>query len=107
MGVSENLHTVEQCLRANGVDPKAVTILAVTKGQPAEKIQEAWDLGIRNFGVNYVQEGEAWLEKWPAASWHIIGQIQSRKVRKLTEYQHVQTVERLEVAKELDQSYGE
>ena len=39
-------------------DPAEITLLAVTKVFPAEAIREAYELGLREFGENYVQEFE-------------------------------------------------
>ena len=73
------------CKRA-GRDPSEVEIVAVTKTHGAEVVQEAWDAGLRIVGENKVQEA-AW--KKPASvtgpMWHLIGHLQSNKVRKALE----------------------
>ncbi len=46
-------------------DPAAITLLAVTKVFPASAIREAYDLGLREFGENYVQEFETKPPWWP------------------------------------------
>ena len=63
----------------------AVTLIAVTKTIPPERIQAAYEAGIRDFGENYVQEA---MEKrrdsllgWADARWHFIGHLQSNKAR--------------------------
>lgn len=62
--------------------PKDVQLIAVSKGQPIEKIKEAMDYGLTVFGENYVQE---FLEKWEAlgsrSSWVFIGHLQANKVK--------------------------
>ena len=87
---SEVLGEVEQriaaaCVRV-GRDPSAVEIVAVTKTHGAEVVKEAWDAGLRIVGENKVQEA-AW--KKPASvtgpMWHLIGHLQSNKVRKALE----------------------
>ena len=69
------------CARA-GRDPSGVEIVAVTKTHGAEAVEEAWRAGIGIVGENKVQEA-AW--KKPASpagpSWHLIGHLQSNKVR--------------------------
>jgi len=69
------------CARA-GRDPGEVEIVAVTKTHGAEVVKEAWDAGLAIVGENKVQEA-AW--KKPASvsgpSWHLIGHLQSNKVR--------------------------
>ena len=73
------------CARA-GRDPDEVEIVAVTKTHGAEVVKEAWDAGLRIVGENKVQEA-AW--KKPASvsgpTWHLIGHLQSNKVRKALE----------------------
>ena len=73
------------CQRA-GRDPGEVEIIAVTKTHGAEVVKEAWDAGLRIVGENKVQEA-AW--KKPASvtgpMWHLIGHLQSNKVRKALE----------------------
>jgi pyridoxal phosphate enzyme (YggS family) len=72
------------CARA-GRDPASVKLLAVTKVFGPEAIREAWALGLRDFGENYVQEME---RKAPAiadltdARFHLIGHLQSNKTKK-------------------------
>lgn len=68
--------------------PKAVTLVAVSKGQPIEKIIELYQLGHRDFGENYVQEFLDKKEKTDAEGltdirWHFIGHLQSNKVKAL------------------------
>ena len=73
------------CKRA-GRDPSEVEIIAVTKTHGAEVVKEAWDSGLVIVGENKVQEA-AW--KKPASvtgpMWHLIGHLQSNKVRKALE----------------------
>ena len=65
-----------------GRNPEDVEIIAVTKTHGAEVVKEAWDAGLAIVGENKVQEA-AW--KRPASvsgpSWHLIGHLQSNKVR--------------------------
>ena len=62
--------------------PKGAKLVAVTKTYPPETILEAYQLGCRDFGENRVQE---LLEKQPAlppdVRWHLIGHLQTNKVR--------------------------
>ncbi len=66
-----------------GRDPSRITLIAVSKTMPAERIREAFRLGIRDFGENKVQElalkaGE--LADLPIR-WHLVGHLQTNKVR--------------------------
>ena len=69
------------CARA-GRSKDDVEIIAVTKTHGADAVRDAWDAGLRIVGENKVQEA-AW--KKPASvtgpSWHLIGHLQSNKVR--------------------------
>jgi pyridoxal phosphate enzyme (YggS family) len=82
-----------------------VTLLAVTKIFPAQAILDAYDLGLREFGENYVQEFEAKapeVRSLPGARFHLIGHLQSNKSRKGTElFDVIQTVDSAKLARRL------
>lgn len=84
--------------------PPRATLLAVTKGQPIEKIREALREGVHHLGVNYVQEGEKLRAEISGVKWHFIGQIQSRKVKFIARYDRVESVDRLSIAEALNQA---
>ena len=91
-------------------DPREVTLLAVTKVFPASVIQEAYDLGLREFGENYVQEFEGKapvVAGLPGARFHLIGHLQSNKAGKALElFQVIQTVDSPKLARRLDSEIG-
>ena len=76
----------EACERA-GRDPNAVTLIAVSKTQPASAVVAAIEAGVRDFGENRVDEAAgkilevAALTGDSAITWHMIGHIQSRKAK--------------------------
>lgn len=84
--LSENLSAVqknieEACLRV-GRDPREVTLIAVSKTKPVSMLQEVYDMGIRDFGENKVQEMTKKMEELPAdIKWHMIGHLQRNKVK--------------------------
>ena len=84
--LQDNLIQVEQnieeaCRRA-GRDRSEVTLIAVSKTKPAETLQEAYDLGVRVFGENKVQEMADKYEVLPKDTrWHLIGHLQRNKVK--------------------------
>jgi pyridoxal phosphate enzyme (YggS family) len=87
-------------------DPASVQLLAVTKKFPAGIVREAYSIGMREFGENYVQEFEL---KQPAladlagARFHLIGHLQSNKARKAAElFQTIETVDSVKLAERLD-----
>ena len=84
--LKENLTQVEEkidaaCRRA-GRDRSEVTLIAVSKTKPVSTLKEAYDLGVRVFGENKVQE---LVEKYEALPedihWHLIGHLQRNKVK--------------------------
>jgi PLP dependent protein len=89
-------------------DPAEINLLAVTKVFPAEVIREAWDLGLREFGENYVQEFERKAPEVSAlegARFHLIGHLQSNKARRAAElFQVVQTVDSAKLARRLNEA---
>src|ERR1035441_9761591 len=89
-------------------DPAGILLLAVTKIFPAETIREAYDLGLRDFGENYVQEFEGkapQLADLTDARYHLIGHLQSNKTKKAAElFQVIQTADSPKLARRLDES---
>jgi len=87
-------------------DPGEITLLAVTKIFPASTIREAYALGLREFGENYVQELESKspeLGHLPEARFHLIGHLQSNKTKKAAElFRVIQTVDTPKLARRLD-----
>lgn len=109
--LAENLAAVESriaeaCARA-GRRRDEVTLLAVTKVFPASAILAAYDLGLRQFGENYVQEFETkapLVRQLPGARFHLIGHLQSNKSRRAGElFDVVQTVDSPRLARRLDE----
>lgn len=95
------------CERA-GRDPQEVTLMAVTKTVPPEAIKAAGAAGIVVFGENRVQEAAAKLspaflqEVGDTAQWHLIGHLQTNKVKKALElFQVIQSVDSLRLAETL------
>lgn len=84
--LKENLETVERniqnaCEKA-GRDRDSVTLIAVSKTKPIETLKEAYDLGVRVFGENKVQELCDKYEALPKdIHWHMIGHLQRNKVK--------------------------
>ena len=79
MQVEENIQ--KACKRA-GRSRDEVTLIAVSKTKPVEVLQEAYDLGVRVFGENKVQELTQKYEALPKdIQWHMIGHLQTNKVK--------------------------
>lgn len=82
-----------------------VTLLAVTKVFPAQAILDAYTLGLREFGENYVQEFEtkvSQVRSLAGARFHLIGHLQSNKSHKAAElFAVIQTVDSGKLARRL------
>ena len=95
---------IDAAARRAGRDPAGITLVAVTKTQPATAIQAAYDLGLRHFGENRVGEAEAKVGDLPQAiTWHMIGHIQSRKAKRVVPvFDLVHSVDSVKLARRLD-----
>jgi hypothetical protein len=82
-----------------------ITLVAVSKTFPPEAIRSAFELGLRHFGENRVQE---WESKRPSvqdldATWHLIGHLQSNKARRAANlFDRVDSVDSVALAQKLD-----
>ena len=73
-------------MRKSRKKPDEVTLIAVSKTKPLETLKEAYDLGIRVFGENKVQELTQKYEALPKdIHWHMIGHLQTNKVKYIIE----------------------
>ena len=92
--------------------PPGVTLLAVSKGQPAEAVAQAYAAGQRRFGESRLQEAvpkiRALGQRCPQLEWHFIGQLQSNKVRPVARaFAWIHSLDRLSLAQRLDRIAGE
>ena len=108
MTIGENIQTIGERIRAAeqrfGREPGSVQLLAVSKKHPAVAIREAFAVGQRCFGENYVQEmTEKAVELTDTGiEWHFIGPIQSNKTKAIAAIARwVHSVDSLKVAQRL------
>ena len=82
-GLADVRARIARAASAAGRDPAEVTLVAVTKTVPAERVRLAYDTGLRQFGENRVQEGVAKVAALALtdATWHLIGHLQTNKAR--------------------------
>src|SRR5512138_1736912 len=84
-----------------------ITFIAITKMFPAATVREAYDLGIRYFGENYVQEFESKaveLGGLVGAEFHFVGHLQSNKARRAAElFQVIQTIDSGKIARKINE----
>ena len=113
MDLKDNIARVRErmaavCARC-GRRPEEVRLIAVSKTVPAERIRQAYDAGLRDFGENRVQEAK---EKRPALAdldiaWHLIGHLQTNKVKPARElFQWVHSIDSFRLAEKLDRVPG-
>lgn len=99
-GIADNL----QAVRARLKGTPGVTLLAVSKGQSAERVGEAAAAGQKAFGENYVQEAVNKMQALPGLEWHLIGPLQSNKTRVVAErFDWVQTIASEKIARRLSE----
>jgi PLP dependent protein len=98
LAVKSNWEQIQRSLAG-----RPVTVVGVTKFQPIELIQAAVKSGLTHLGNNYAPDGNALMSEIKGVNWHFIGHIQSRKVKFLLDYQIVESVDRLEIAEQLNQ----
>ena len=86
-----------------GRDPADVTLVAVSKTVPAERLVSAVAAGLTTLGENRVQEAEAKADAVAGATWHLVGPLQSNKVRRALEvFETIQSVDSVELARRID-----
>jgi pyridoxal phosphate enzyme (YggS family) len=91
---------IDKACIAAGRQPHEVSLLAVGKRHPAEKIITLYNLGIQSFGENQLQEALQKQQELVSLilQWHFIGTIQSNKTRAIAEnFQWVQSVDRQKI----------
>ncbi len=112
INISDNINTIKQRIVSAAVkcgrDPDSIKLLAVTKTIPTAYIIKAIDAGITMFGENYVQEAKDKIAAVGCrARWHMIGHLQTNKAKYVVKlFDYVQSVDRLELAQELDKRAG-
>ncbi len=92
-----------------GRDPADVTVVAVTKTVPVELIEEAIGLGVKHVGENRVQEASTKFEAiGRKATWHLVGHLQSNKVKRALEiFDVIQSVDTVKLAEAISQRAAE
>ena len=81
MNIAANLAAVRERIAQAGGDPAAITIVAVTKGFGVEVCRAAVEAGLTILGENRVQEARQKMREVGGATWHLIGHLQTNKVR--------------------------
>jgi PLP dependent protein len=110
MSVAATIASIQQRIavaaRRAGRNSGDITLMAVSKTQPPERIREAYDAGVKVFGENRIQEffikAEA-LRDLRTAEWHMIGHLQTNKAANAAKlFRAVDSVDSLKLAEKLD-----
>jgi hypothetical protein len=90
--------------RRAGRNPEETTLVVVTKTRSLAEIRAVYDLGLRHFGENRVEEAETKAPGLPAdITWHMIGHIQSRKASRVVPlFDIIHSVDSVKLARSLD-----
>lgn len=98
MPIAENLHHIKSAL------PTHVTLIAVTKTHPVDKLMEVYNAGHKIFGENKVQEMCEKAELLPKdIEWHLIGHLQSNKVKYIAPFvAMIHSVDSLKLLQEIN-----
>lgn len=97
---------INSAARAALRNADSVTLLAVGKGQPAERLRAAAQAGVRDFGESYLQEALEKIESLGdlGLTWHYIGRLQANKTRPVaTHFDWVHGLDRLKIAERLSE----
>lgn len=98
---------IKEAEKKSGRKEGSVKLLAVSKFHPAEAVYDAISAGQFDFGENRVQEAfskfPGIFQKFPDVNLHIIGQLQTNKVKKAVEIASmIESVDRIELVKEIE-----
>jgi pyridoxal phosphate enzyme (YggS family) len=104
VSIKEELEIVKgQIAVAAGNRAKDIKIIAVTKTVPPEKIKEAIEAGLTDFGENRVQEALPKVKAFPQVNWHLIGHLQTNKVKEVMgKFKLIQSVDSERVVREIE-----
>src|ERR1700738_3549676 len=106
-GILQVQGRIADAARTSGRKSEEITLIGVSKTQPAEAIRVAYEAGLRHFGENRVQE---WEGKRAAlgdlqATWHLVGHLQSNKAARAAGLFHsVDSLDDLVLAQRLDRA---
>ncbi|MDP5308487.1 YggS family pyridoxal phosphate-dependent enzyme [Paracoccus spongiarum] len=112
MGLDEIRSRIAAAEQAAGRAAGSVTLIAVSKVQPDDRVQAVLQAGQRVFGENYVQEAQGkwpgWRAAHPGVSVHMIGPLQSNKARAAVAlFDAIHTLDRISLARKLAQQIAD
>ena len=104
MSLTEIRARIDKAAQAHGRDPSDITLIAVSKVQPLERVEAVLEEGHRVFGENRLQEAEGkWPDfkaRYPGVDLHLIGPLQTNKVRAaMALFDAIHVVDRVKLAR--------
>ena len=110
-GLPEIRERIAAAAREAGRDPDDITLVAVSKVQPLERVEAVLAAGHRVFGENRVQEAAAkWPDlrtRYPDVRLHLVGPLQTNKVNQAVElFDVIETVDRPKLARKLADAFA-
>lgn len=104
--ICERLEAIRQRIRdlatEYGREAESIRLLAVSKGQPLDAIEQARQAGQHAFGESYINEAKLALAAFPDLNWHFIGPLQSNKTRVVAEqFTWVHSIDRVKIIQRL------
>lgn len=105
--IKENIEKVKgriaQACAEIKADPGKITVVCVTKGRPVSQVLEVISLGLKHIGENRVQEALEKHNQIFGVTWHMIGHLQSNKVKEaLKIFDLIHSVDSVSLAQEID-----
>ena len=109
MGLDDIRRRIAAAEQQAGRAPGSVTLIAVSKVQPDDRVVAVLEAGQRVFGENYVQEAQGkwpgWRDRWPGVHLHMIGPLQSNKAKQAVGlFDAIHTLDRMSLGRKLAQA---
>jgi pyridoxal phosphate enzyme (YggS family) len=96
--IAANLEDIRSRIERAGGDPREIEIVAATKNRSVEDCRAAVAVGLATLGENRVQEALSKMDEVPGAHWHLIGHLQTNKVRHIARFELIQSLDSLRLA---------
>jgi len=103
LNLTEIQENIASAAKKSGRKANDITLVGVSKTVSLELIQNAFDLGVQHFGENRVQEFLLKYNQFEKPNWHMIGHLQTNKVKFIVEkVKLIHSVDSLRLAQEID-----
>ncbi|MEN3044493.1 MAG: YggS family pyridoxal phosphate-dependent enzyme [Candidatus Hydrothermales bacterium] len=101
--IPDRINIIREIIEKESEYPDKVKILGATKGIDIERIKIAFEHGIKIFGENRVKEAEIKIKSFKEPEWHMIGHLQSNKVKKALElFEVIESVDSFKLLEEIE-----